>query len=97
MNGHVRVERRRFRKVAGPSLGFDGLVEHVEASNDGFAFGRRHVAGQYPHGRCLAGAIRSEKAQNFTALHPKADVVYGGDTTVALSEVLNLDHGTLLV
>ena len=91
-DGHVGVERRRFREVAGPPLGVDRMIEHVEAGHHGAPFRRRHVAGQDAHGRGLSGAVRPQEPENFPPLHAKADVVHGGDAPVALADVLNLDH-----
>ena len=91
-DGHVGIERRRFRQVSRPALGFDRLIEDVEPGDDGLAFGRRHVAGQDPHRRGLAGAVRTEKAENFAALDAEADVVDGGDAAVLFREVLDLNH-----
>ena len=65
---HFRVERRRFRQVAGAALGFDRLIEHVVTGDDGLALGGRHVAGQDAHRRGLAGAVRAEEAENFASL-----------------------------
>ena len=92
-DAHVRVERRRFRKVAGPALGVNRLVEDVEPGDNGFAVGGRHVAGQNPHRRRLAGAVGSEEPEDFAALDSEADVVDGSHAAVAFGEVLNLDHG----
>ncbi len=91
-DGHVGVERRRFRQVAGPPLGFDRLIEDVEAGHHRAAFRRRHVAGQDPHRRGLSGAVRPEEPEDLPSLDAKADIVHGGDAAVALRDVLNLDH-----
>ena len=89
VDGHVRVEGRRFGKVAGAPLGFDRLV-------DGLPVGRRQEAGEDAHRRGLAGAVRSEKAEDFAPLHAETDIVDRGDAAVALREVLHLDHDILL-
>ena len=95
---HVRVERRRFRQIAGPALGLDRLVEDVEARDDGFALGGRHEAGEDAHRRRLAGAVRAEEAEDLAALDAEADVVDRRDAAVAFREVLDLDHvGTPIV
>ena len=56
------------------------------------AFRRRHIAGQYPHRRRFSGAIWTEKAEDFSSLHAKADVVYSRNPAVSFAEMLNLDH-----
>jgi hypothetical protein len=93
---HVGVERRRFRQVADAPLGLDRLIKDIEAGDDGFAVRGRHVAGQDPHGRRLAGAVRAEEAEDLAALDAEADVVDGRDTAISLREVLDLNHELLL-
>ena len=92
---HVRVERRRFRQVAGAALGFDRVREDVEPGHRRLAFGRRHVAGQDPHRGGLAGAVRPEEAEDLAPLDTKTDVVHGRDPAVAFGDVLDLDHRSL--
>ena len=91
-HGHLGIERRRLRQVAGAALGLDGLIEDVEAGDDGLAVGRRHVPGEDAHRRRLARAVRPEEAEDFAALDPERHVVDRGDATVAFREVLDLDH-----
>ena len=92
-DAHVGVERRRLRQIAGAAFGLDRLVEDVEPGDDGVAFRGRHVAGQDPHRRRLAGAVRSEEAEDLPALDAKAHVVHRGHPAVAFREVLDLNHG----
>jgi hypothetical protein len=87
---HFGVERRRFRKVSGPALGLDGLVEDVEAGDHRLASRRRHVAGEDAHGRRLAGAVRAQKAEDFSTLDPEGEVIDRRDAAISLGEVLNL-------
>src|SRR5581483_8790631 len=96
-DGHVGVERRRFRQVSGAALGFDRLVEDVEPGDERFAFSRRHVTGEDAHRRRLAGAVRAEEPEDLAALDAEAHVFYGGDAAVALGEVLDLNHRELLL
>ena len=72
---HVRIERRRLRQIAGAALGFDRLVEDVEARDDRLAFRGRHVAGQNAHGRRLARAVWAEEAENLASLDTEAEIV----------------------
>jgi hypothetical protein len=48
------------------------------------------------HGGRLAGAVRTQEAQDLAALDLKADVIDGRDSAVALREVLDLYHRFLL-
>jgi hypothetical protein len=91
-HGHVRVERRGFRQVARAPLRLDRVRENVVAGDGCVALGRRHVAGQYPHGRGLAGPVRAEEPEDFSSFDAEAHIVHGGDAAVALGEVLDLDH-----
>src|SRR5437763_1920674 len=79
-------------QVAGAPLGLDRLVEDVESGDNGLAFRRRHVAGENPHRRRLAGAVGAEEAENLAPFDAKADVVDGSDAAIAFREVLNLNH-----
>jgi hypothetical protein len=92
-DGHVRIKRRGFRQVAGPALGFERLLEHVETGDGRRALGGGHVAGNNAHRRGLPGAVGAEKPENFAGLRSKTHVVYGGHGAVAFGKMLNLDHG----
>jgi hypothetical protein len=94
-HGHVRVERRRLRQVAGAAFGFHRMGEDVEPGHRRFAVGRRHVAGEDPHRGGLARPVRTEKAKDFAAFHTKADVVHGRNPAVAFGDVFDLDHRSL--
>jgi hypothetical protein len=91
-HAHVGIERRRFREVAGPPLGVEGMIEHVEAGHHRASLGRRHVTGQDPHGRRFSGAVGPQKAENLPFFDAKADVVHRSEPAVSLRDVLNLDH-----
>ena len=95
-DAHVGIERRRFRQVARAALGFDRLLEHVEPRDDGLAVGRRHVAGQDPHRRGLAGAVGPRKPRISPRSTREADIVDRGHPAVPFREVLNLNHAKLL-
>jgi hypothetical protein len=91
-HAHVGIERRRFRQVSGTALGLDRLVEHVEAGDNRLALGCRYEAREDAHRRRLAGAVGPQEAEDFAALHAKADVLDGRHPAVSLREVLHLDH-----
>ena len=91
-HGHFGIEGRRFRQVPRAALGLDGVREDVVARDDGFAVGRRHVAGEYTHRGGLTGAVRAQESENLTLLYTKGDVVDRGNRTVPLGEVLDLNH-----
>ena len=70
----------------------DRLIEDVVAGDRGRAFGGWHVAGDDPHGRRLARAIRTEEAERLARLCPKAHVVDGRKRSVLFGKMLNLNH-----
>ena len=57
---------------------------------------RRHVAGEDPHRGRLAGPVRTQEPENLSAFDSEADVVYGGDPAVALGNVFDLNHRSIL-
>jgi hypothetical protein len=74
----------------------DRLVEDVEPGDNGVAFRGRHVAGQDPHRRRLAGAVRSEEAEDLAALDARKLTSFTAVCpAVAFREVLDLNHGGL--
>ena len=89
---HVGIERRGLWEIPGAALGLERLLEHVEAGDRRLALGGRHVAGNDPHGRRLAGAIGTEKPENFARLRAKTHIIDGRKRAVFLAKVLNLDH-----
>ena len=50
------------------------------------------IAGEDPHRRGLAGAVRAEKADDLTSLDVERDAVHGHQVAVALGDVVGLDH-----
>jgi hypothetical protein len=68
------------------------VVEDVETRDGRLAVGGRHVTGDDPHGRGLAGAVWTEKTKDFARLCPKTHIVNGGKRAVFLKKVLDLDH-----
>ncbi len=93
---HVGIERRCFREIAGAALCLEGLFGYIESGDDGPALGCRHVPGEDPHRGRLAGAVRTEKAENLAAFDAEAHVLHGRHGAVAFREILNLNHGELL-
>ena len=89
---HFGIERRCFGKVAGPPLRLDRLLKYVVSRDNRLSLARRNVAGEHPHRRRLARAVRSEEAENLAPLDGKADVVHRGYGAVPLGEMLNFDH-----
>ena len=91
-DGHVGIERRRLRQIAGMSLRLDRLIEDVEPGDLCAAVRGRHVAGEDAHRGGLARAIGAKESQDLALLDRETDVVYGCDAAVAFGEVLDLDH-----
>jgi hypothetical protein len=57
--------------------------------------GGRQVAGEDPHRRALAGAVRAEEADDLAAGHLEADVVDGRDPGVGFDEVADFNGGRI--
>src|SRR5206468_1743585 len=60
------------------------------------AAGGRQVAGEYPKGRGLAGAVRPEEPDDLTLGHLKADPVDGQDVAEGFCKFSNRDHSEFL-
>ena len=94
-DGHVRIQGRRFRQVAGAPLGLDRVSEDVVAGDRRPTVGWRHVAGQDPHRGGLARPVRTQEPENLSAFDSEADVVHGRDPAVAFGDVFDLNHRSL--
>ena len=93
---HLVVERHALRQVADAGADRDGVRGHVDVHHLGRAGRRRHVAGEDLHGRRLAGAVRSEEADDFAAVDIEADAPQRLKVAVVLGEVSDLDGGLCL-
>ena len=60
----------------------DGLRFDVGAADEHAAGRRRQEAGDDPHRRRLAGAVRPQEAEHLARRDAKAQVVYGAEPTV---------------
>ena len=74
---HVLVERRVFGQVADPPAHRERILGHRMAGDLRLARGGRHEAREDLHGGGLAGAVRTEKAQDLARAHVEGDVVDG--------------------
>ena len=93
---HVAVERDVLGQVADPAPHLERLLEHVEAGHPGGPARGRHEAGEDPHGRRLAGAVRAEEADDLALLHGERHVLDGRNGSVVLGEAIDLDHRSSL-
>src|SRR5262249_17197209 len=93
---HVTVERHVLGEVADPTADLQRLLEHVVTRDPGCPARRRHEAGEDPHGRRLAGAVRTQEADDLSLLDREGHVLDGRDRPVALGEAINLNHGSSL-
>ncbi len=90
---HLAVERRRLGQVADPSLHLHRAVEDVVPPHPRRAGVGRHVAGENPHRRRLAGAVRPEESEDLPLVHFEGDPLDRGPSAEGLGQVLDLDHG----
>ena len=96
LDAHVVVERDAFRHVADLAAGFEGVGENVMAGDAGGAAAGREVAGEHAHGGGFAGAVGSEKADDFAFSDAEGNVVHGGAADESFREVADFDHGSAL-
>ena len=68
-----------------------GLVGDVEAQDAGVAAVGLEDGRQDAHGRCLAGAVRTQQPEHGSGRHRQVDPVERHDRTKALCQALDLD------
>jgi hypothetical protein len=84
-DGEVLVQGDRFGQVADAALDRDGVLDDVDAVDDGRPRARVMVAGEDLHDRRLPGAVGAQEAEHRTRLRREADAVDGFDAAVALA------------
>jgi hypothetical protein len=89
---HVTIERDVFRHVPEVRPRLERLLKNVESRDARSTGSWRHEAGQDPHGRGLAGPVRSEKSHDFAAANLEIQILNGSLTSVPFRQILNLDH-----
>ena len=89
---HIGIKRRLFGKITDEPLCVQRVVENIDTSYGYAAGSGREISCDDIHRRTLTGAVRSEKADNFTALHLKADIVNGAERAVILNQVRYFNH-----
>ena len=88
-NGHVAVARRILRQVSDQPLGFHRLLFDIEVAHLGRTGGWREETGDDPHGRRLAGAVGSEKTEDFPLVDTKGHPVYRGFGTEIFLQIID--------
>ena len=89
---HLEIERRGFGEIANPSLDFERRFDDIKTGNGCSARTGRQEARQYPHRGGLAGAIRSQKADDLASLDLERDVIHSGVAGVPLGKILHINH-----
>ena len=90
------VEREGLRHVADIAPRLHVVRAHRLAKQLARAAGRRQEADQHFHRRRLAAAVRAEKAEDFAARNPEADMVDRDEIAELAREPLRLDRRRLV-
>ncbi len=86
------VEGVRLRYHADERLGLGGVLPHVDPADEGSTRGRHDPGGEHAGGSGLAGAVRSEQAEDLAAVHGQVELIDGLDVArVDLREVDRAD------
>ena len=91
-HGQVGVESETLAHVADFGLDRLGRVHDVMSGHPGRAPVGVHDRSQQPHGRRLAGTVRSDEAEDLAFLDGQRKVVQRGKTVKALGEVFGANH-----
>src|SRR5262249_43281013 len=89
--GEVRIERQLARQITDNALDLHRLLPAIQirdARCAGVWIEQRH---QQANGRCLAGAVRPEKAEGLSFVDVECDVVDAPAAAVALGQPFGLD------
>src|SRR5687768_9703687 len=92
MRGHIVVERNSFRQVTHAFANFKRFLQDIVSSDCRCSIGRRHIAGEDPHGSCLACPVWSEKADDLSLFGIEGQVFNGAARAIIFSESFDLDH-----
>src|SRR5207244_2102847 len=82
-------------QISDALLDFERLLQHIETCDRSRTGRGRQKTRQHAHGGCLAGTVRSEKADDLAFLNLKRDVVDSKIARVLLGNFLNSDHISL--
>ena len=77
--------------------GLERLLEGVEARDRSAAGSRRHEAGENPHRRAFAGAVRAEKSHDLAFADLEVQVLDGGLAGVTFGQIFNFDHAAVIL
>ena len=95
----MTVRSEKIRRSSGtkpsppPDVGEHGLAGDVLPVETHRPPGGRVVSHDAPHGRCLAGAVAAQQADDFTGLHGQADPLEDVALTVVYVDVIEFNHG----
>ena len=89
---HVEIERTVLRQVAdaAPRPRADRAARRIPTML-AVPLARREVAGQHPHDRRLAGAVRAEQRDDLAVRNVERDLVDGDERAVVLTELVRFD------
>ena len=95
LHRHVHVEVVELRHHAHLGARLLGLAGKLVPEHRDRALVGQRLAGEHPHGRGLAGAVRPEQAEADARGHLEVQSIHGGDRSKALHHPLHFDrrHG----
>ena len=85
---------RGLRQQAYATSDAGAVAVDAKAINRGRALARRYEPGEHPERGGLAGAVRSEQREDFTAPHVEGEIVDRKPIAEAPAELRHRDHGT---
>ncbi len=95
--GHIGVKRNSFWKISDSFSDLDRFFDHIIAGHNRGSVCGWHIAGKDSHGCCFASAIGTEKANDFSLVGIKADVIDGAPFAIVLGKTVDLDHYCSLI
>src|SRR5207249_2849515 len=87
------VQERKIRHVGEERLGFRRLAMHVESADPHLAGTRPEQPGEHADRRGLAGGIRAEEGEKFTARDLEVDVIDGDELAEMFAKSAGGNHG----
>jgi len=85
-SAHFEIKRRRLGEITDSFFDFERRVEDVKARNSRGSRAGRQEARQHSHRGCLAGAVRSQEADDLAPLDFERNVIDSRVTRIPLGK-----------
>ena len=89
-SGEIEIRGERLRDDADILAHLARMTRDVEAGDERLAAARRYQRREHPHHGRLAGAVGAEQSEDLAATDLEVDLVDGGESAEALSQVFGL-------